>query len=184
MHISGQTKSDKTIYFEKYCIGTFASCYHLQYLCSRGFKRIDLADFTRCRINLHGKSICRCKSYLSSPKVLILKPILNLQDLDGVKKVWSWCCLFWRKALCLASDCLVDPSNEERVHYWENCSMRDHLSCMKGKVFLLMPFVKWTLSVFFLTLNFSYFCLIFLLLHNPILYNRKSCLVFYLYSRQ
>ena len=88
MHISGQTKSDKTICFEKYLIETFANCYHLPYLCSRGCKRIDLADFTRCRINLHRKSIGGCKSYLSSSKVLILKPIiLNVQDLDGVKKV-------------------------------------------------------------------------------------------------
>ena len=88
MHISGQTKSDKTICFEKYLIETFANCYHLPYLCSRGCKRIDLADFTRCRINLHRKSIGGCKSYLSSPKALILKPIiLNVQGLDGVKNV-------------------------------------------------------------------------------------------------
>ena len=102
LHISGQTKSDKTIYFEKYCIETFASCYHLPYLCSRGCKRIDLADFTPCRINLHGKSICRCKSYLSSPKVLILKPILNLGSWWSQKGLKLM--LF---VLAESSDCLV-----------------------------------------------------------------------------
>ena len=36
----------------------------------------------------------------------------------------------------------IDPSDEERVHYWENCSMRDHLSGMKGKFFFW--FLLWS----------------------------------------
>ena len=182
MHISGQTKSENNMFW-KYCIETFASCYHLPYLCSRGCKRIDLADFTPCRINLHAKSICWCKSYLSSPKVLILKHILNLQDLDGVKKVWSWCCLFWRKALRPTCDYLVLTFQMRRGYTIERTAQWE-IICQAWKAsFSFDAFCEVNTQFFFLTLNFSYFCLIFLLLHKPILYNRKSCLVFYLYSR-